>query len=338
MSKRINWIDYAKGLAIFLVIAGHSVRLHSVTWNFIFSFHMPVFFLISGYLFKVREPMDIFKRKFPRIIKPYISTCVLLIIGSLSIMIYHHVLIADIVKNSIKLVIASLYGSGVPSPKPFIYIPMIGAIWFLLSLFIAELIFSILVKLTVNRNPIYLFLSTSMISFLGFIIGKFILLPLSLDSALLATFYLYVGYVVKKHNLFPRTFNLPVKIIMLLLWFFTVYLGGVSLVNVDFPLFPISLIGSICGSYFFMIFCKYLSDHNILNMQMIYIGKESLIILCFHLIEMYFIPWQRILSVIHVQNTSGTIITGLIILFRIIFASLIAVYAKKVILFRRMYY
>ena len=48
--KRIDWIDYAKGLGIILMVIGHYQYLNSDINKWIFSFHMPLFFLISGFL------------------------------------------------------------------------------------------------------------------------------------------------------------------------------------------------------------------------------------------------------------------------------------------------
>lgn len=62
--KHIEWIDGAKGFAILLVIIGHCIdgykdaelfKQYTFIFNslhyFIYSFHMPLFFMISGYLF-----------------------------------------------------------------------------------------------------------------------------------------------------------------------------------------------------------------------------------------------------------------------------------------------
>ena len=64
MSNRIEWIDALKGFAILVVVIGHCVAdsLHSNTfpiyqdymqmfYDFIYSFHMPFFFTISGFVF-----------------------------------------------------------------------------------------------------------------------------------------------------------------------------------------------------------------------------------------------------------------------------------------------
>jgi len=50
--NRLIWVDIAKGVAILLVIIGHTAPFGSITRNTIFSFHMPLFFLLSGYCTK----------------------------------------------------------------------------------------------------------------------------------------------------------------------------------------------------------------------------------------------------------------------------------------------
>lgn len=62
MSKRIDALDLAKGIGIILVIIGHCIPIKSVPCQIIFTFHMPLFFLISGYFFRTEE-------KFPTLIK-----------------------------------------------------------------------------------------------------------------------------------------------------------------------------------------------------------------------------------------------------------------------------
>ena len=47
--KRLLWIDVAKGIAIILMIIGHTVKFGTYSRNFIFSFHMPLFFILTGF-------------------------------------------------------------------------------------------------------------------------------------------------------------------------------------------------------------------------------------------------------------------------------------------------
>ena len=45
--KRNQWVDVAKGIAIILMILGHAAIPNSFS-RFIYSFHMPLFFIASG--------------------------------------------------------------------------------------------------------------------------------------------------------------------------------------------------------------------------------------------------------------------------------------------------
>ena len=49
--KRINYTDIAKGIGIILVIFGHTLRGVPGLVNFIYSFHVPLFFVISGFFY-----------------------------------------------------------------------------------------------------------------------------------------------------------------------------------------------------------------------------------------------------------------------------------------------
>lgn len=52
MNNRITYIDYVKTIGIFLVVLGHQPITNITLHDWIFSFHMPLFFFISGFLVK----------------------------------------------------------------------------------------------------------------------------------------------------------------------------------------------------------------------------------------------------------------------------------------------
>lgn len=54
MKDRIVWIDWAKVIGIYLVVLGH-LPLNANIVTFIYSFHIPLFFFLSGYLYKVPD-------------------------------------------------------------------------------------------------------------------------------------------------------------------------------------------------------------------------------------------------------------------------------------------
>lgn len=57
VKSTIPWIDIAKGLGILLVVVGHYNPINAPEYwklihRFVYSFHMPLFFLVSGYLYQ----------------------------------------------------------------------------------------------------------------------------------------------------------------------------------------------------------------------------------------------------------------------------------------------
>lgn len=78
--QRISYIDQIKGFAIFLVVIGHSLENllpgnppGGILRELIYSFHMPLFFMISGMLF--HTPINLWtaiKKKFIKLIVPFI--------------------------------------------------------------------------------------------------------------------------------------------------------------------------------------------------------------------------------------------------------------------------
>jgi len=83
MQKRVLYIDIAKGIGILLVVLAHNdlSGYHPYLHRFIYAFHMPLFFFLSGIFFKPeRKFKELFKRRFDGLIKPLIFV-ILLIYG-----------------------------------------------------------------------------------------------------------------------------------------------------------------------------------------------------------------------------------------------------------------
>ena len=55
IDKYQGWIDWAKVMGIYLMVLGHGGLVNADIRQFIFSFHMPLFFILSGYLYKQRS-------------------------------------------------------------------------------------------------------------------------------------------------------------------------------------------------------------------------------------------------------------------------------------------
>ncbi|MEG1998528.1 MAG: acyltransferase family protein, partial [Bacteroidales bacterium] len=90
--KRYNNIDISKGIGIFLVVYGHfggipnlNPSYFSVLYQFVYTFHMPLFMALSGFLFGKLFSEDFSYKSFiikkaKRLIIPYITYSLLLFI------------------------------------------------------------------------------------------------------------------------------------------------------------------------------------------------------------------------------------------------------------------
>lgn len=78
--QRLDWMDWAKAIAITLVVFGH---LRSDFMSYIFSFHMPFFIMLSGFLQKKRPLHEEFVRSVKTLLVPYVLYNLYLLIYSL---------------------------------------------------------------------------------------------------------------------------------------------------------------------------------------------------------------------------------------------------------------
>lgn len=69
---RIEWIDALKGFAIFCVTAGHC-NLWAPVEKYIYSFHMFLFFFLSGFLFSANgTPAEMIRKRVKRLLVPFL--------------------------------------------------------------------------------------------------------------------------------------------------------------------------------------------------------------------------------------------------------------------------
>lgn len=84
MNKRLVIVDVMKAICIISVIFGHIAQndgLDSIM-QFFYTFHMPLFFMISGYFINIENKTisNYIISKARRLLKPYILACIILIV------------------------------------------------------------------------------------------------------------------------------------------------------------------------------------------------------------------------------------------------------------------
>lgn len=141
--QRIDWIDTAKGLCMILVIVGHTLPYGNLMRNFIFSFHMPAFFFLTGYTARRPDTWQGFAR---RVRKDFVA----LIVPVLGVVQVFNVLLNFFLSDDRSLTnlwdiarynaITLFWASGNPADG----IPSCGMPWFLFALFWGKLIWELL--------------------------------------------------------------------------------------------------------------------------------------------------------------------------------------------------
>lgn len=134
---RNSSIDIMKGVGIIAVIIGHCV-LPTIIKNFIYSWHMPLFFIISGYFHKSTSIKNTIKKNFYSILAPYLATSLFMVILNF----FHDNPYPNIHFHTIT---AIFVGSGTWGNNISIFETyFVGVLWFLLALFWCRFLYSIL--------------------------------------------------------------------------------------------------------------------------------------------------------------------------------------------------
>lgn len=132
-AERIEWIDIAKAITILIMIAGHTVNFGTGMRNLIFSFHMPLFYILTGYTIREyrswKEICNATKKDFKRIYMPVIYTEIILVV--LKVFLDKQGMAATIKDVFDRIIWASaVKHNGHPA---------LGALWFLVVLFWSKL-------------------------------------------------------------------------------------------------------------------------------------------------------------------------------------------------------
>jgi acyltransferase len=196
MTKREEWIDNLKGLGIIIIVFGHSCySSDSMVIKYIYTFHVPLFFFISGYLFKQKREMstwEYIRSRFKRLIIPYVCFNIIayLTYGIVSKKMHFNLTGIEIFAKN--LVIGNYVGSG-KQESNLINI----STWFLPCLFFTGFYYYLIDKY-IKRGNVKL-LMICVISALIFLESKFfhIRLPLGMDIAFMGLFFYGLGNIFK---------------------------------------------------------------------------------------------------------------------------------------------
>lgn len=198
-------IDTARGIAIILMVIGH-LGTRSAIVQFIYSFHMPLFFVISGMTAGKgnKQSLSVYLgKRVKRLLVPYI----------LFVLIY-----------------------AVPGIREYIFAAMgcrqgieeassLTPLWFLPCIFVADFIFEVILRYLIlpnnNKSAILLGGGVSIIcSLIGIIITSFFTyaewIPFSINISLIVIPFIFLGYCLSISKVYVSMKKKPMKIELLI--------------------------------------------------------------------------------------------------------------------------
>lgn len=275
--QRVKSVDIFKAVGIICMVCGHTSMCPESLANYFSCFYMPMFFCISGYFYHETTILNTIKKKAVSLLVPYFFT------GILGITVNYCFFDSEYTINN---ALDALF------LRPYKLPSLVGALWFLIALFWAEIIFTLLKK---THSEVLLESGCIVFTLIGSSICEFTNFRLiwCLDSAMTSIGFIYIGYLAhkfKNSKVIFRVLNMPGYIIVPLL-IINIHLSSYNHITMwgnrykNIPLFWINaLVGSIVwyniSRYIDKAGCK--EGRWFANM-MSYIGNNSIVFLCLNM-------------------------------------------------------
>lgn len=292
--QNILWVDYAKFFGIFLMIFGHIISIDSHIYNFIYLFHMPLFFILSGYLYKKRSKKENFTKILWGLLIPYYIYQFLYLPLRISDLVLCH--------NTpfLETLIKTLYGIFfVSNNNTSFFITNCSPCWFIICIVILKSTFNFL-----RIKPLNLLI----VSIFAILISKILIqdkiwILFCIDCAILALPYFALGVYIKekkvKISLINNKYFLSIIIItgiilleLILHYNLSIKTNKVlSFMNNEYISLILKYIAGIVGS-FLVIFISSLFKTKINFIDKI--SKNTLFIIFFHEFILFFLRQMKI--------------------------------------------
>ena len=266
LEQRDYTLDALKGVGIILMIIGH---VPSPIRNLIFSFHMPLFFFISGYLYKDRLAYDIIVRNTKKVLLPYLITCLFLWLFFI------------IKNNNWQWGLSIFLANGTDAVWNMSGL-MVGPLWFLPCYFVATLGFHYVLKIKEKYIQVIILLLFWIAAF--FIKRFFGLQPMGILNSVPAMCCMLMGYSVNDDIIKQYVFSRPAIVLGFFIWIICLVYGKVSMAGLTYKLWIFQLIGAFYLVYILFKLLKALKQ-NWGGQILAQIGKLSMVILCVHSVD-----------------------------------------------------
>jgi len=273
---RISWIDNLKGIGVIFIIFGHSISCPDFLIDYLFSFHVPLFFFIAGLNFNNNLLSNFklfFKKRAERLLVPYIF---------FNILSYVFWIIRVKIMGSpqevpiIRPLIGILYGNGNNS-----WLIHNEPLWFFVCLFVAQIFLFFILKIAKTKLQIIVLLFVFAV--IGYLDSRYLhtRLPWSIDIAFTAVVFSGIGYIIRGYRWeLPKNKLAVCMFAVLLLNLCIAFINGKIDMNYNkYNNIFLFYGGAFSGIIFWIGISRVIGNFSIIK----YIGNNSLTIFALHI-------------------------------------------------------
>lgn len=259
---RMEVIDIAKGLGILFVVWSHAKGPFK---DYMYQFHMPLFFLISGFLFNSKNtPAQFFVKKIKSLYIPFVfwNLCSLLITTGLHIQEYSDI---HLLKKIFKILF-TLDKDG----------KFMGATWFLGALFLVSVIYKMIdyYMPPVQGKSIFLVVLFGCVAVTGFSIN----FPYLLSRTLVLSLYFAIGRAVREYKEGLCQYNSGIIVCFSAILFAVIgHYNTINMANNTYTYPFLFAIGALLASYVVVYFSGILQKRTVwIKKALIVMGENSI--------------------------------------------------------------
>ena len=279
MDRRIYWVDFAKSFGVFLVFWGHTLlygggQFGNDVNKIIYSFHMPMFFILSGYVAKPEStPFRQFvKKRFARVLLP-------------ALILYIITLPLYFISNWSNISLTSFF-------VDFFYVRGVCAynrpVWFFICLFQLLLLVKILDLTNAKTSKLIVFcISCLILSYIMYVFRIKFFNLLGLNKSIIGLFFYIFGMLLRRTNYDKGRNSFIFSICALPIWILSgvILNPKVSMHNVFLGNYWLFITSGISGSIVFFTICKLFEKIAFIREY----AKWTIFIICSHYILVSFL-------------------------------------------------
>lgn len=291
-------LNFAKGVAIIMVVLAHIVQdfIPIETGRYLsgfFSVLMPLFIILSGYLFNVKDTKTVLKNNMQGILKPY-----------LVVQLFNMVLfpIRSYLQGRGFLWGIKTMGSAIllASSDDFymgdFYVGTVGPVWFLFSLFFAWLILNLILQ---GKSIVVQRILVTFIAVLGIVLANLNIRVYMLSPICVMVGFLYIGYWFKAARILEKEIHWAIYVILAVIAVLSMRFSTVHIANNQYGLGVIEYFAMTVISFWLLKLFICLGRKVCFLIDWISeAGRYSLWVLCVHSVLFTSMPWQMFRRII----------------------------------------